>query len=551
MNNDLFSQNQSDQTGNLFFHSTKYLSEQQDSSYLFEHILESFKLLNFEENEIKSILAILASIVHLGRAGADKSQTGSHRGQFQNVNSAQKAAQLLGLSYNQLNEFIFSFLPTNNSSNPNGQNRLKYTSGRISPADGINTTISVSPQECLQGFCIGLYQECLNLIVNCINRSFKQNYQNQAISNSMLIVDPPGFQQNSTNPCSYSDLICNYISERLQLMFFQINFINPIEKCTQEGLDIDLVEHIPESPSSLVNWLDKPPPPNSIRGISSSNTADITNAGLLWLLEEQINNSDTKSANELIQRLVELDTKQSYICSNSNSVFTIYHQFGQFPVEYNLQEWLEFYNKEFSTQRNALTCLQESKKEAISTSFYQSLIMSNAAATLNSNSLASPSLNSLESAGTSTLKRQASVRKMLTLSKRKTFTTNFKLQVDSLFDSMRKTKCNFVFCLMSSRTNGDDLDVPLVRSQLKAYQILATCRIYRQGYPEFLNLEEFIRRFSMFSGEITKDMTHKQACLSLIKSFDLDNSLFKIGNTQVINNLNLTIKNIYSEILDI
>lgn len=500
----------------------------------FKQILDSFKILNFTNEEVKALFSILAAICHLGRAGScSVNSVSNHQkifGQFQSANEAHKAANLLGITFSQLNEHVFSLNTHSNlSSTTNSNLRSKYGnlsnngSSRVSPADVSSMHHTLSPIECLQGFCIGLYQECLNLITNFINRSFKpaaqlnpnMYYNNQSISNSMLLIDPPGFHyQSKTNgevhASSYSDLLSNYLSERLQLMFFQINFINPIEKCAQEGLDIDLVEHIPESPSTLVNWFDKPPASNSIilpRGSNSSENTNSTNTcGLLWLIEEQMY-SDQKSSKTFMQKLIESDPKQNFLSVTNGNNFTIYHQYGQFPVEYNVDAWLEKFNKEFLTQRNALHLLQDSKKDSISASFSNSATMSSQAAALNhhgvgitgnsnttnssiylsSSSLETNSLNQVFNTSSS-LKRQASVRKMLTLSKRKTFTINFKLQIDSIFDSMRRTKCNFVFCFLPEQNKlgetsqqAEFLDVPLVRSQLKAYQILASCRIYRQG----------------------------------------------------------------------
>ena len=237
--------------------------------------------------------------------------------------------------------------------------------------------------------------------------------------------------------------------------------------------------------------------------------------------------AEQKSSKIFMQKLIESDTKQNFLSSaiNSNTNnFTIYHQYGQFPVEYNVDGWLEKFNREFLTQRNALPLLQESKKDSISASFLNSATMSNQAAALNHHGvsmtgnsstnntpfyLSSSNLDanniSNVSNTTSSLKRQASVRKMLTLSKRKTATINFKLQIDSIFDSMRRTKCNFVFCFLPEQnkigetskkfTNNatqEYLDVPLVRNQLKAYQILAAARIYRQGKYCFLKWEKNI-----------------------------------------------------------
>ncbi|CAF0906401.1 unnamed protein product, partial [Brachionus calyciflorus] len=494
LNNEIFSIKEN-QTGNIFFNSESYLTAGENSNYStqFDLILSAFKLLNFNDNEVKSILSILGAILHLGRASATNSQSPNTKGQFLNIPEAQRAANLLGISFNQLNDFIFSL------TNPPGTKQNILT-----------------PQECLQGFALGLYQECLNLIVNGINRTFKINFQ--TVSNSMLLLDPPGFQNKTS--ASYSDLIINYLNERLQLLFFQLNFINPIEKCAQEGLEIDLVEHIPDSPSSLINWFDRPSS-NSIL-----NRGETESSGLLWLLEEQMN--ETKK--NFKEKLTQSDLKQNFISINSEgSNFLIYHQFGNFPIEYNLTEWLDNFNKEFSTQRNASICLQESKKDVISHTFYQNMC-----------SLSNANLNNIDSSSSGTLKRQASVRKMLTMSKKKTFLINFKLQIDSLFDSLRKTKCNFTFCLLSNKQNSElkDIDLALMRKELKAYQILSACRIYRQGYPEYLSLEEFVRRFSMFiqhgiNSEEQKENSTKDLSLLLIKNFDLDSSFYKVGNTQI------------------
>lgn len=150
-------------------------------------------------------------------------------GQFKSPNDAHKAAQLLGITYNQLNEAVFCSLVGNAASShgiggPGGTSasssshntpRHKYShlsnnGSRLSPADTTSSLLSsnsnstLTPIECLQGFCLGLYQECLSLIVNCINRTFKPPFnQNQAIANSMLLIDPPGFQAHKSSTSKF------------------------------------------------------------------------------------------------------------------------------------------------------------------------------------------------------------------------------------------------------------------------------------------------------------------------------------------------------------
>jgi len=56
-----------------------------------------------------------------------------------------------------------------------------------------------------------------------------------------------------------------------------------------------------------------------------------------------------------------------------------------------------------------------------------------------------------------------------------------------------------------------------------------------------MNFDEFQRRFSIFLSPefvspnqiILKNDDHKQSCINLVRSFDLDSAHYKFGNTQV------------------
>lgn len=240
-------------SNNLFFQSTYNSNHLQASSKdQLTQLLSAFEALNIKENESQTILNILASIILLGQAGAIPTTANSRFGQFNRPNEAHKVAGLLGVSFQHLNDSIFCNLPSQSSQSLHTKygHLSNNGSSRVSPDN--NAGQHLTPVECLEGFCLGLYQELLNMLTNLINRSFKNTsatsaYHQQSIANTLLVIDPPGFQYQKqkvgdekriTNPASYSDLMCNYLNERLQLMFYQINFINPIEKCAQEGLDI-------------------------------------------------------------------------------------------------------------------------------------------------------------------------------------------------------------------------------------------------------------------------------------------------------------------------
>lgn len=106
------------------------------------------------------------------------------------------------------------------------------------------------------------------------------------------------------------------------------------------------------------------------------------------------------------KRLADSDPKHHFVTvpppsTNPNPAhqFTIYHQFGQFAVDYNLTEWLGHFNKEYLTQRNALPLLQQSKRDYIAQSFISSAAMSNAAAMLSAVSQSSSGGNSNNAGG--------------------------------------------------------------------------------------------------------------------------------------------------------
>ena len=195
--------------------------------------MDAFEALNIKDSEVKALLSILAAIVLLGQAGAVSTSANLRFGQFQRPNEAHKVANLLGVSFQQLNDNVFCNLSTQTSSY-----HTKYGhsgSSAVSPDPSANGS-SPSPIECVEGFCLGLYQEAITMLTNFINRSFKafssgssNFYQihHQSISNSMLIIDPPGFQfqaevHNSSKILLSLLLINKYLPSLPSLTFYHI-----------------------------------------------------------------------------------------------------------------------------------------------------------------------------------------------------------------------------------------------------------------------------------------------------------------------------------------
>lgn len=178
-------------------------------------------------------------------ASSGGANSGQRMGQFKSPNEAHVAASLLGVSFNQLNDFVFTF--NNLSSSTNARSKFLGTSSSSgSPAEMAHSYFlhqqtsahhqQMQPLDCLYGFGLGLYNECISLVTNCLNRAFARplNAPNQPVANCMLLLDPPGFQYQTTRSgvapnASYADLVCNYVSERLQLAYYQVPHFQEIQ----------------------------------------------------------------------------------------------------------------------------------------------------------------------------------------------------------------------------------------------------------------------------------------------------------------------------------
>lgn len=72
--------------------------------------------------------------------------------------------------------------------------------------------------------------------------------------------------------------------------------------------------------------------------------------------------------------------------------------------------------------------------------------------------------------------------------------------------------------------------------QIRGAQVLDAAKIYKQGYPFSMTLEEFIRRFSLLIGDSNQTNTisgQKAIIENITGSVDLDASLYRIGSSKV------------------
>ncbi|XP_053518684.1 unconventional myosin-XVIIIa isoform X9 [Artibeus jamaicensis] len=485
------------------------------------------------------------------------------RKQFARHEWAQKAAYLLGCSLEELSSSIFKH-------QHKGGTMQRSTSFRQGPEEsslGDGTGPKLSALECLEGMASGLYSELFTLLVSLVNRALKSSQHSLC---SMMIVDTPGFQNpelgGSARGASFEELCHNYAQDRLQRLFHERTFVQELERYKEENIELAFDDLEPAADDSVA-VVDQASHQSLVRSLARTDEA----RGLLWLLEEE---ALVPGATEdtLLERLFsyygpqEGDKKgQSPLLRSSKARhFLLGHSHGTNWVEYNVAGWLS-YTKQNPATQNAPRLLQDSQKKIISNLFL---------GRAGSATVLSGSIAGLEGGSQLALRRATSMRKTFTTGmaavKKKSLCIQIKLQVDALIDTIKKSKLHFVYCFLpvaegwageprsaSSRRvsssseldlpPGDhceagllQLDVPLLRAQLRGSRLLDAMRMYRQGYPDHMVFSEFRRRFDVLAPHLTKKhgrnyivVDERRAVEELLESLDLEKSSCCLGLSRV------------------
>ncbi|NWY65301.1 MY18A protein, partial [Erithacus rubecula] len=558
--------------------------EKQKATQQFGKLLAAMKVMGISGDEQKAFWLILGAIYHLGAAGATK----AGRKQFARHEWAQKAAYLLGCSLEELSSAIFKHQPkgtlqrsTSFRQGPDESPLGDSGTGRVRhgiegdrrcpqgmPGWGHSGLLWPGPKltalECLEAMAAGLYSELFTLLISLLNRALKSSQHSLC---SVTVVDTPGAQNpelaGQSRGATFEELCHNYAQERLQQLFHQRTFARELERYKEENIELALADAEPSSSGSIAA-VDQSSHQALVRSLARTDEA----RGLLWLLEEEAlqpgGNEDT-----LLERLLSYYGPQEggkkghnpLLPSDKPRHFLLGHSSGTNWVEYDATGWLN-YVKHNPASQNASVLLQESQKKVISSLF---------AGRGGSALVLSGSVAGLEGGSQLALRRATSMRKTFTTGvaavKKKSLCIQIKLQVDALIDSIKKSKLHFVHCFLPKAGGGGDppaapcrrvsgselelpaehceaglmqLDVPLLRAQLRGSRLLDALRMYRQGYPDHMVFAEFRRRFDVLAPHLTKKhgrnyivVDEKRAVEELLESLDLEKSSYHMGLSRV------------------
>nr|XP_047924005.1 unconventional myosin-XVIIIa isoform X5 [Anser cygnoides] len=513
--------------------------EKQKAAQQFNKLQAAMKVMGISGDEQKAFWLVLGAICHLGAAGATKEPLAdgadadeAGRKQFARHEWAQKAAYLLGCSLEELSSSIFKHQPKGTL-----QRSTSFRQGPEEQGLGDGTGPKLTALECLEGMAAGLYSELFTLLISLLNRALKSSQHSVC---SVTVVDTPGAQNpevaGQSRGATFEELCHNYAQERLQLLFHQRTFAQELERYKE------------------------------VRSLARTDEA----RGLLWLLEEEALQPGG-SEDTLLERLFAYYGPQEggkkghdpLLPSDKPRHFFLGHSSGTNWVEYDATGWLN-HVKHNPAAQNASVLLQESQKKVISSLF---------AGRGGSALVLSGSVAGLEGGSQLALRRATSMRKTFTTGvaavKKKSLCIQIKLQVDALIDSIKKSKLHFVHCFLPKAAGGGgdprglpcrrvsgselelpaehceavglmQLDVPLLRAQLRGSRLLDALRMYRQGYPDHMVFAEFRRRFDVLAPHLTKKhgrnyivVDEKRAVEELLESLDLEKSSYHMGLSRV------------------
>ncbi|XP_077064509.1 myosin-XVIIIa isoform X3 [Siphateles boraxobius] len=535
--------------------------DKQKASQQFTKLQAAMKVLGISSDEQKALWLILGAIYHLGAAGATKAETDeAGRKQFARHEWAQKAAYLLGCTLEELSSAIFKHQPKGTL-----QRSTSFRQGPDDVGTGDNSALKITALECLEAMAAGLYSELFTLVISLVNRALKSSQHSLC---SLLIVDTPGFQNpklaKRDRGATFEELCHNYAQERLQTLFHERTFVQEMERYKEENIELAL-DDIESSTSLSVAAIDQTSTQALVRTLARTDEA----RGLLWLMEEEAMQPGG-SEETLLERLfsyyslVDGETKGPALLLKSEKVhhFLLGHSHGTDWVEYDARGWLS-HAKQNPASQNATILLQDSQKKNISSLF----MGRSGGATVLSGSIAG-----LEGGSQLALRRATSMRKTFTTGvaavKKKSLCIQIKLQVDALIDTVRRSRVHFVHCLLpkAETLSGDvkvlggpsprsgeieahgescdnglmQLDVGLLRAQLRGSKLLDALRIYRQGYPDHLVFSEFRRRFDVLTPHLTKKhgrnyivTDERRAVEELLESLELEKSSYHMGLSRV------------------
>ncbi|GMH99708.1 hypothetical protein TrLO_g1754 [Triparma laevis f. longispina] len=445
----------------------------------FAETLKNLKLLNFSEDDIDFIVAVVTAILEIGLIefeGGDENATMS------------KSSEAIISNVETLLELPF------------GKLKPALLEKAIGTARGKTTTVSAKVEDAIQGrdaLAKSLYGCLFDYVVDRVNSyltTVSKNSMARALASSpqpteplsIAIIDPYGYESSETN--GFETLCINYIDEKLEQAVVKKFYKSEFDKYATEGLENSMIEY--KDNRNISDLLDKKP------------------QGILCMLDEACRyprNTDKSFLQKLTTTHMRSRQNGSQLISKdktaNDSKFVVSHTCGD--TTYDTDGFLDT-NKDRLGSHLAELIAKASENSVISGFYSEEKLDASLNPGSRSSSASSPN-------GTS-----------LTVAKKLTE------EMHKLCDIITGSSLSLVRCILpNQKLEEKKLDIKLLERQVKHGDLLSSVKMRQDGFSFKASYTEFYEQFIIVipTGQDPslvlvpkKGSDYKALCKNLIKA---------------------------------
>ncbi|KAK2857343.1 hypothetical protein Q7C36_005262 [Tachysurus vachellii] len=443
----------------------------------FQETMEAMHIMSFSHEEILSMLKVVSAVMQFGNIVFKKERNTDQASMPENT-AAQKLCHLLGMS---VMEFTRAILTP----------RIKVGRDYVQKAQ-----TKEQADFAVEALAKATYERLFRWLVHRINKALDRTKRQGA--SFIGILDIAGFEIFQLN--SFEQLCINYTNEKLQQLFNHTMFILEQEEYQREGIDWSFIDFGLDL-QPCIDLIERPANP----------------PGVLALLDEECwfpKATDKTFVDKLVQEQGSHAKFQKPRQLKDKADFCIIHYAGR--VDYKADEWL-MKNMD-PLNDNVATLLHQSTDKFVAELWkdVDRIVGLDQVAGMN------------ETAFGATYKTKKGMFR--------TVGQLYKESLTKLMATLRNTNPNFVRCIIPNHEKrAGKLEPHLVLDQLRCNGVLEGIRICRQGFPNRIIFQEFRQRYEILTpNAIPKGfMDGKQACERMIQALELDQNLYRIGQSKI------------------
>ncbi|XP_036395373.1 myosin-10 isoform X2 [Megalops cyprinoides] len=450
----------------------------------FSQTMDSMTIMGFSQEEALAMMKVISAVLQFGNISFHKEKN-TDQASMPDDTAAQKLCHLLGISVVEFSRAILT-------------PRIKVGREYVQKAQ-----TKEQADFAVEALAKATYERLFRWLVHRINRALDRR-QRQGAS-FIGILDIAGFEIFQLN--SFEQLCINYTNEKLQQLFNHTMFVLEQEEYQREGIEWNFIDFGLDL-QPCIDLIERPAHP----------------PGVLALLDEECwfpRATDRSFVDKLSAEQGSHPKFHRPRQPRQEADFSILHYAGK--VDYKADEWLV--KNMDPLNDNVASLLHQSSDHFISELWRE------VERIVGLDQVASGGLGegaggvAFGAAGLKTKKGMF-----------RTVGQLYKESLTKLMATLRNTNPNFLRCIIPNHEKrAGKLTPHLVLDQLRCNGVLEGIRICRQGFPNRIPFQEFRQRYEILTPNAIPRtfMDGKQACELMISALELDQNLFRVGQSKV------------------